>query len=49
MGLNNNFGNRLSELNNKIEYTYKKNTKLITDTTSETVEKCEDIQNSSKK
>jgi hypothetical protein len=47
--LSDNFGSILSELNNKIEDTYKNNTKLITDGTIETVEKCEDIQNNSKK
>ena len=47
--LSDNFGTILSELNNKIEDTYKKNTKRITDVTTETVEKCEDIQNNAKK
>ena len=47
--LSDNFGSILSELNNKIEDTYKKNTKRITDVTTETVEKCEDIQNNAKK
>jgi hypothetical protein len=47
--LSDNFGSILSDLNNKIEDTYKKNTKRITDVTTETVEKCDDIQNNAKK
>ena len=49
MKFSDNFRSILSDLNIKIEDTYKKSTKLITDVTTETIEKCEDIQNNPKK
>ncbi|MBU3174628.1 hypothetical protein [Clostridium estertheticum] len=43
------FGKVLSNLNTKIEDTYNKNTKRITEETTSTVQKCQELQESSKK
>jgi viroplasmin and RNaseH domain-containing protein len=47
--LSDNFGKILSNLNTKIEDTYNKNTKRITEETTSTVQKCQELQESSKK
>jgi len=47
--LSDNFGKILSNLNTKTEDTYSKNTKRITDETTTTVQKCQELQESSKK
>jgi predicted nuclease with TOPRIM domain len=47
--LSDNFGKILSTLNIKIEDTYNKNTKRITEETTSMVQKCQELQESSKK
>lgn len=44
MKLNDNFESTLSDLNDKIEDTYNKNTKIITEQTTKTVKKCEELR-----
>jgi hypothetical protein len=44
MKSNDNFESILSDLNDKIEDTYNKNTKIITEQTTKTVKKCEEVR-----
>lgn len=44
MKSNDNFESILSDLNDKIENTYNKNTKIITEQTTKTVKKCDEVR-----